>query len=324
MILTVTPSPAIDWTIDLEQLSLGEVNRGSSAAKEASGKGVNVAMALHKAGIDTAALFPAGGDSGKFMRESLSRRGLRVLSVETSFETRTNITLAIQDLGDTKVNTESEQISTDEVEKLLELFRENVSGAEMVVSCGSLPPGAPVDFHKQILAIARQAGKSCILDASGDALHSAIASAPDLIKPNIHELAELTDSTIVTLGDVEDACQSLIAVGVGSVLASMGADGAMFVDESKSVWGKVSDVQVRNTVGSGDALLAGFLASFQAGSADIASRLSKALVWAASSVESPTTFFEVNQIFETKTFVSKDFDRNHVLSSTANPGRARI
>lgn len=323
MILTITPSPSIDWTIEIDELALGEVNRGSTAAREASGKGVNVAMALHRAGFEAKAMLPIGGESGKFILDSLSSEGLGVFGLETSSEVRTNITLSIQN-QDTKVNTESAVMTDLEAEKMLQLLRKHIDEAKVLVSCGSLPPGAPVDFHKQIMEIGKQAGKTCVLDASGAALEAAFEAGPALVKPNIHELSELTDYPISTLGDVEKACQRLIKLGVESVLASMGKDGAMFVDETRSISGTVSDIQARNTVGSGDALLAGFLASHEDDQLDPNQRLSQALVWASSSVQSPTTYFEINSALKSKVLVTEGFDRNQVLSEKAQPGRARI
>lgn len=324
MILTITPSPAIDWTIELEKMNLGEVNRGLSAAKEASGKGVNVSLALLSAGVETAAILPVGGDSGKFMLDSLSARGLRVFATHLATETRTNVTLSLHDMGDTKVNTESGSISETEIGALLDLLEQNIETADVLVSCGSLPSGASSDLHKDILDIGKRAGKTCVLDASGLALEKALPAKPDLIKPNLHELAELADSSIETFGDVEQACKKIIEEGVGSVLASLGSDGALFVNSQVSILGGVSGVEVKNTVGSGDALLAGFLEGYSSPNLDYPERLSTALVWASSSVQSSTTSFEIDRAFESETTVSEDFDREQVLSATVQPGRARI
>jgi len=321
MILTITPSPAIDWTIQLNELNLGELNRGTTKAREASGKGVNVAIALHNEGFEATAMFPAGGNNGKFMLETLGKRGLSVLSVETQSEVRTNITLSMQGQPETKINTESDFVSETDMDKLLNLFSQNVANIDLVLSCGSLPNGVNLDFHRRVIEIAHEANKACFLDASGEALESAIDANPDLIKPNVDELAELTGRRIENLGDVESGCRSLVKNGVGAVLASLGEDGAMVVDSEQSIWGRVSEVNVKNSVGSGDALLAGFISNHQGQL--LGQNLKDALVWASSAVESETTFFEVNDAFYSKTSVMGDFDREANLSSIAEPGKAR-
>ena len=321
MILTITPSPAIDWTIQLNGLSLGELNRGTNKSREASGKGVNVAMALHNSGVQATAMLPIGGENGKFMLDSLAERGLPVRSVETLSDIRTNITLSIEGQPETKINTESDFVSENDMEKLLNLLSQTVTDVNLIVTCGSLPAAVAPDFHKQVIEIAHSANKLCFLDTSGESLDAAIVAGPDLIKPNVSELAELTGRRIEKLGDVESASQSLIDQGVGIVLASLGPDGAMIVDSEQSVWGKVDGVNVKNSVGAGDALLAGFISNHQ--NQNQQPNLTNALVWASSAVQSETTFFEIDDSYYEKASVMADFDREANLSSIAEPGKAR-
>ena len=311
MIISVTPAPAVDWTIHLEQFQLGEVNRGTSASREASGKGLNVSWALHRAGIDTLAIFPAGLPERDFFISELTASGLRHHCVPTSVPVRTNITLTFDSGPDTKINTNSEALSSDDAEALLDSVTARLEQATVLLSTGSLPPGLPESFHREVIALGRGKSVKTVLDTSGAPLQHALAASPDLVKPNLEELAEVYGRPLLNLGDVERACQELVAEGVGSVLASLGGDGAMYVTSSESLWGRVANVSVVNTVGAGDAMLAGFLASNGADGEALAS----ALVWGASAVESATTLFEVQMRHADNVRIDNEFDRLFPLES---------
>ena len=315
MIVTVSPSPAVDWTIELDHLVEGGVNRGVSKSREASGKGVNVSWALHKAGVETLTVFPSGGDTGEFIVKTLTTQGIPVEVVETDGGVRINVTLTVKGRGDTKINTESAPLSSEAATQLRELVSEKLHPGDVLVSCGSLPPGAPVDLHRHIIEQGHARGTTCVLDTSGSALESGILAKPHIIKPNAAELAELVDCELTALGDVESACQKLISSGLGAVLVSLGEDGALYVDSGVSIHGTTSNVVARNTVGAGDALLAGFLAGRFARNLEVGASLGTGLLWAASSVESPSTLFDVNPAHQSSISLSDSFNRGQLLST---------
>jgi len=300
VIVTVTPAPAIDWTVAIDHLDLGEVNRAESVSREASGKGVNVSWALHKQGIPTLAIFPTGGPSGDFMTQQLTQASLAYHAVPVAAEVRTNMTLRIASQPETKINTVAPALTPPEIEALLEALRQALPGASALVTCGSLPEGAPVTLHATMIELAKAAGVMAVVDTSGPALAAAIAAKPDLIKPNLEELTELTGLPITTLGDVCEAGHTLVAQGVGAVVVSLGAFGAVLIDHDGVLYGRVQDVVVANAVGAGDALLAGFVAQRD----DRVSRLTRALVWASSSVQSESTLFTVDPDIEARVTIT--------------------
>lgn len=291
MILTITPSPAIDWTIRIGRFELGAVNRATSTSREASGKGVNVSWALHRAGRATHAVFPAGGSSAVFMAEQLTSAGMDCTVTPNKAEVRTNISLVSDGDSGTKINEEGAPLDAESLDALLDALSDRVATSTLVVSCGSLPPGAPTDLHGRIVERCTANGVEAIVDTSGDALHAAIGYAPALIKPNVHELAALVDRELYALGDVVHAARTSIARGTRAVLVSLGGDGALYVDSRRAVHAKASTAHVVNTVGAGDALLAGFLST----DGDITERLRTAVLWASSAVSCPTTLFPVQE-----------------------------
>lgn len=304
MIVTATPAPAVDWTVATDKFELGDVNRATTVSREASGKGLNVSWALHKEGIATKAVFPAGGTSVAFMREQLEASGLAHVVVPVRGDVRTNVTLRVSGSPDTKINTSSEGCSEEEIAAFLAATKKSLAGARVLVTSGSLPPGAPVSLHREIVDLGKKAGLETVVDTSGTALTEALAIGPDLVKPNREELEEFTKRPLTTLGDVVQACEELRHAGAGAVLASLGHQGVLLVDSSGVLVGSATGVVPTNTIGAGDALLAGFIAAPD----DRVTKVTRALVWGSSAVRSESTLFEVDPTIEANVTVSSTWD----------------
>lgn len=261
MIVTVTPNPGLDRTAEIPRLVRGQVHRADAFLVDPGGKGVNVARALAKAGLETIAVLPAGGAAGRRLMELLEAREVPALAIPLRGHTRTNITIVEADGTTTKINEVGPEVSAEEVEALADRVARAAAGASWLVSCGSLPAGMPESFHGDLVHRTRRPGLRIAVDSSGTPLAAAVAARPDLIKPNHAELAELTGRPLPSLGDVLAAARELRAEGVGAVLVSLGARGALLVEESGEYHAATPPVVVRSTVGAGDATLAGFLAA---------------------------------------------------------------
>lgn len=292
MIVTVTPAPAIDWTVTVGSFELDAVNRIQTSVKEPSGKGVNVSWALHRAGVATTAVFPGGGDTGRFMDDALSAAGVPFVRVESDREVRTNITL-ISPGHATKVNESGQMLDHDVVHRLTQQVLDAADETTTVLICGSLPPGVEPDYPKILVEQLVARGARVGLDTSGEPLTLALSARPRLIKPNVHELAELVDAELRTFADVVAAAREAMRRGAGSVLASLGADGALFVGTEEVLVAKATGTPFVNSVGAGDALLAGFVAV----EGTPATRLHNAVLWASSAVAHNSTLFPVRHEF---------------------------
>lgn len=292
MIVTVTPAPAIDWTIEVDVFELGAVNRAGRSSREPSGKGLNISWALHRAGRATRAVFPAGGSGGQLMERALTRAGVDHVLVDTGIDVRVNITL-ITPGASTKINEAAGAVTDGHVAQLRDAALEASRDATTVLVCGSLPPGAPVDFVRDLVTELRTTGVEVGVDSSGEPLARALEAHPDVIKPNVHELADLTGRSIVTHGDVVAAAQVARSRGATAVLASLGPDGAMLVDADGVLHARADGIPFVNSVGAGDALFAGYVG----GGATRTERLAMAVLWASSAVAHPTTLFPVREDF---------------------------
>jgi 1-phosphofructokinase len=287
MIVTLTPNPSVDRTLFLDGLTVGSVNRSQRSYSEPSGKGVNVALALHHHGVAVRAVFPAGGPAGAQLRQMLDTVGLDTIAVPISGHVRSNISLTQPDGTVTKINEPGPVLTTDERERLIAATAAQLTSVAWLVCAGSLPAGLPVGWYGQLVELGRRHQVPVAIDSSGPPLAASLAAQPDLVKPNLHELAELAGSMPHTLGEVIDAAQAVRARGAGAVLASLGGDGAVLVDAHGALHGTAPVRKVVSTVGAGDAMLAGYLSC----RADRREALATALQWGATAVQHEGTLF---------------------------------
>ncbi|MEC4015287.1 1-phosphofructokinase family hexose kinase, partial [Streptomyces sp. H27-D2] len=155
--------------------------------------------------------------------------------------------------------------------------------ADWIACCGSLPRGLPPEWYAELVARAHRAGARIALDTSGPALTAALGEHPDVVKPNAEELAQAVGRPLSTIGDAVKAAGELRDRGARAVLASLGADGQLLVDDSGTYFGSAPVAAVRSNVGAGDASLAGFLIAGGAGPAARAS----AVAHGAAAVQLP-------------------------------------
>jgi len=261
MIVTLTPNPSLDRTLQIEQLRRGEVVRATSVRVDPGGKGINVALALTLNGRAARAVVPIGGREGEQLAAAIEDTGIELIRVPITETVRTNITLAEPDGAVTKINDPGPTLTATEAAALTSATVASLDGASWVAGCGSLPPGASNQLYAELVSAAHDANARVAIDASGPALAAAVEAGPDLIKPNVHELAELTGQELIRIGDVVDAAHQLQSGGIGTVVVSLGADGAVLVDADGAWQATTPPITVRSTVGAGDALVAGLLAA---------------------------------------------------------------
>lgn len=272
VILTVTLNPAIDHLVALSELVPGSVHRARSSSREAGGKGVNVAGCLSDWRQTHEPAIVATGFLGEFnapvFEEFFAAKGIEDRFVRMPGHTRTNIKIT-DDSGDTTdINLPGLTPAEAHLAAFRQILEERAPGNIIVLS-GSLPPGLPHDTYRQLVGRLNQLGARVILDTSGapfrEALSGPAASLPWAIKPNQHELEELTGQRFATLGQMIEAAQALVERGVGLVVVSRGEEGALFVSARHVLLGRPPVMQIASTVGAGDALVAGLVAALAEG-----------------------------------------------------------
>ncbi|WP_197383330.1 1-phosphofructokinase family hexose kinase [Mycolicibacterium mengxianglii] len=271
MIVTVTANPSNDRTVALNTpLTRGAVHRIVSVSTEPGGKGVNVARALTMAGLEAVAVLPAAADD-PFVA-AVAGAAVPYATVPTTSAVRTNLTITEADGTTTKLNEPGAFLGSSTLDALADAVITRARTANWVVLSGSLPPGVPDNWYAEIVAALQPLRCKVAVDTSEGPLLALAAefgrAAPDLIKPNSEELASLAGRSAIELenavaqGDPEpvvSAASHLVELGVGAVLATLGAAGAILVDHAGAWLATPAPIVPRSTVGAGDSSLAGYV-----------------------------------------------------------------
>ncbi|MGH3950954.1 MAG: 1-phosphofructokinase [Pseudonocardiaceae bacterium] len=313
MIITVTANPSLDRTIEVEALRRGEVLRALDTYVHAGGKGVNVSRALIVNRRRTLAVLCSGGYAGAELVALLDESGVPRSRVPVAGTVRTNLTVVEPDGTVTKLNEPGPVVSAVEVDALLTAVADAVrSGVDWVAGCGSLPPGTPIDFYARLVDKAHARGARVVVDSSGPALAACLPAGPDLIKPNLDELSECAGLAVHTIADAVKAAEVLRDRGARAVLASLGVDGAILVDETGIAYARARVSRpVLSTVGAGDAVLAGFVSTAGTGS----EALVEAVAWGAAAVTLPGSMMpSPNDLDRDAVDVNPSIDPSHLLA----------
>lgn len=261
MIYTVTFNPALDYVIRMESLKLGTVNRSSAEAVYYGGKGINVSTVLKNIGVDSVALGFVAGFTGKEIEE-----GVKNMGVATDFiklpEGMSRINVKIKAEQETEINGQGPAISMEKVEKLFEKL-DRLEKGDCLVLAGTIPASLPSDIYEQIMDRLKDKEIRIVVDATKDLLLNVLKYHPFLIKPNNHELGEMFGVVLKTDEEIVEYAKKLQERGALNVLISMAGDGAILLTETKEVYKMgVPKGTVVNSVGAGDSMVAGFVASY--------------------------------------------------------------
>ncbi|MDI3518580.1 MAG: 1-phosphofructokinase [Caldanaerobacter sp.] len=258
MITTVTVNPAIDRTIIVENLRLGSVNRVIRSRVDAGGKGINVAKNLKNLGDEVIALGFLGPNAN-YIIDCLEEEGIKTDFVKIKNDTRTNIKISDISKGEvTDLNEYGPEVSEEEIKLLKESIFKYAEKSKVLVLSGSLPLGVPKTFYKEIIKELKNSNLKIILDADNQALFYGIEEKPFMIKPNVHELEDVVGKRLETLEEIIEEGKKLNKLGIKIVAISMGSKGSVVITDDAVFRVKPLKVEVKGTVGAGDAYVAGF------------------------------------------------------------------
>ncbi len=259
MIYTVTLNPSIDYIVRLESLALGSVNRMESDDKYAGGKGINVSRILKRLEVENTATGFIGGFTGRFVKDGLVEEGIATHFVEVADDTRINVKIKAGE--ETEINGAGPAISTEKLAEL-ESILAGLTSQDTVVFAGSAPSSLGNTVYNTLIPIAKKAGAEVVCDFEGQTLLDSLAHEPLLVKPNNHELADIFGVELNSLADIEKYAREILAKGAKNVIISMAGDGALLVTPEAAYFAKPIKGQVKNSVGAGDSMVAGFTGEF--------------------------------------------------------------
>ncbi len=272
MFYTMTLNPALDYNMTLDEFLAGRVNRSVKEEIIPGGKGLMVSRMLKNLGVESTAYGLVAGFTGEELTRLIHGLGIKTDFVRlTEGMTRINVKL----WGDLEGEINAGGPVCDE--QSLRVLFDKLSGLtkeDTLMLAGSVPASLSKSMYRDIMAQLQEKGARIVVDATGELLRSVLPYRPFLVKPNHHELGELYGVTLETKDAVLPYAKKLREEGARNVLVSMGGAGAVLAAEDGSVWfGEAPKGKVVNTVGSGDSMVAGFLAAYEAtGSAEAAFR----------------------------------------------------
>lgn len=275
MVYTVTFNPAVDYIVRTRQLIAGAVNRSDSEEIYFGGKGINVSIVLSELGVKSKALGFVAGFTGDAIEKGVTERNIDADFVHLK-DGFSRINVKIKSGEETELNGQGPDITDDAVAELFSKLDEIKDGDTLVLA-GSIPSSLPPDIYERILE--RLSGKKIrtVVDATKDLLINVLKYRPFLIKPNNFELGEIFGVEPESVGDIVKYAGKLREMGAVNVLVSMAGDGAVLLDENgKTHICGVCRGKVRNSVGAGDSMVAGFIAGCEKGDYEYALKLGTA------------------------------------------------
>ncbi|MCI8473954.1 MAG: 1-phosphofructokinase [Oscillospiraceae bacterium] len=266
MIYTVTLNPALDYVMQLPSLLPGDTNRAEGEELQVGGKGINVSLVLAQLGLESTALGFLAGDTGKLLHRRVEELGLR-----TDFlflpAGQTRINVKVKGGLETELNGRGPDVPPQSMEALLARLDALRAGDTLILS-GSLPPSLSPHTYGDILAHVAGKAVRCVVDAAGEPLLNALPYGPFLVKPNLEELSGLVGESLspTDLPALTRAAQQLRRQGAENVLVSLGGSGALLAAGDGAVHLQPAPQGLlKNSVGSGDSMVAGFLAAYPQG-----------------------------------------------------------
>jgi 1-phosphofructokinase len=259
-IATVTLNPAIDQTVRVDNFQPNKVNRAQTLKFDASGKGVNVASFLSDYGYDTAVTGYLGQENASIFEQFFGSKGIDDYFVRIPGSTRVNVKVVDEvNQQTTDINTPGQSPPQEAVNTLFERIEQLANSCDWFVLSGSLPPDVPAEIYATIITRLKEWKKRIILDTSAEALRIGIRAGPTIVKPNIDELKHLIGLALTSEAEIQQAAHELLNDDTTLVVVSMGKQGAMLVEQTRTLIAIPPEVKVKKTFGAGDAMVAGLV-----------------------------------------------------------------
>ncbi|MDE6035391.1 MAG: 1-phosphofructokinase [Ruminococcus sp.] len=264
MIVTVTLNPAVDCSMYVTEYTGNAVNRAERQQITAGGKGINISLILERLGIDTLAYTFCGGETGQLLCHLLDKTGLNysVVWLENQL-TRINFKLH-HDKSETEINGTGTEIPSEILDSFISELDKKLKNNDVLILAGSLPPSSPPDTYAYIMKKLSHKNLRIVADTSGKALLEILPYKPFLIKPNNHELADILRKPVNTPEEASAGARDLQKLGAGNIIVSLAEMGSVLLTADGTEYRiKAPSGTVKNSVGAGDSMLAGFLAGLE-------------------------------------------------------------
>lgn len=263
MYYTVTFNPSLDYIIFVDDFEYASLNRSKEEYLVPGGKGINVSIVLKNLGKDTKAFAFTAGYTGDMLKPMVADKGVELISIPVN-NGQTRINVKLKSGKETEINGKGPSITEADLNKLYLMIEEKLTKDDYLILSGNVSASLSKDVYRDLIEIANKVNAKCIVDAEGELLTRSLPLKPFLIKPNKEELAMIFKTEIKSNEDVIKYARKLKEMGAKNVLVSLGKDGAILIaDDNKTYVHKAPNGMVKNSVGAGDSMVAGFLSSYE-------------------------------------------------------------
>ena len=265
MITSISLNPSIDRTLTVETFKPGALNRVVAKSDIAAGKGVNVALTVSGLGLDSECIGFMYQDGGSLFEKRLMLNSTPYDFIWCEGSVRTNVKVFDRSAGViTELNESGMTVSEEDLSNMLDLVVRHAENSDYLILSGSVPDGCPQDYYRTLIRAVEGLGCRCVLDADGERLRYGLEATPFMIKPNHYELEMMVGHPLKAMADIRDAALRYIDMGVEIVAVSLGSEGALITDGHETLYAPRINLEIKSTVGAGDAMVAGLAAGFMA------------------------------------------------------------
>ena len=298
MIYTLTLNPSIDYVVHLDSFISGITNRTTSEEYYIGGKGINVSCILSELSVENTALGFTAGFTGEAIEKGLKEKGIRSDFIRLK-EGISRINIKVKADKESEINCQGPHITDEEFDRLLAKI-DMISDGDTIVLAGSIPKTVSDDAYEIILRRLKEKNVRIVVDATKKLLLNCLSYKPFLIKPNRQELSEIFGREVNDEKDIAECAGELMKQGARNVIVSLGGEGAvLFAEDGKTYHCGVVKEKVLNTVGSGDSMVAGFIAGYEkSGDYAYALRLGAACGNATAFSDGLAIKEKISEIFE--------------------------
>ena len=262
MIYTITLNPSLDYNMEIDQLQIGELNRTTNESTFPGGKGINVSQVLKRFNVASQTLGFLGGFIGDYIESYLDALNIPTDFIRVDGDTRINVKLKAE--LETELNAAGPTVTKEDMDKLKDQIS-TFTNDDLVIFSGSIPKMMPDHTYLELVEMCDQTGVPFVIDVEGHVLKDLLSFQPFLIKPNQHELGDVFGTTIHSYEEAIPYGNKLLEAGAQNIIVSLAGNGALFMNKNMIITSTVPKGDLKGSVGAGDSMVAGFLATLEKG-----------------------------------------------------------
>lgn len=264
MIAAVCLNPCIDRTVSVERFVLGGTNRVVHEESHLAGKGVNCARILAALSDETCVIALVGRKDYPLAKKAVRSHGNTLHATLTNGSIRVNVKVYDKQREEiTEINTSGNTVDSKNMAEVSEQIIEGAKKSRWLILSGSMPPGCPEDYYGKMIELVRSQAPECriALDAEGEAFRLGVLARPDMVKPNARELSLFSGKPVLGINDAIEEASLLVNAGIATVIVSIGRKGSVLCTSGLKLSAASIPVQVKTTVGAGDAMVSGYVSA---------------------------------------------------------------